>query len=91
LFSKKEENMLLKTFAATLFLLSLIFISDRVSHADELVFKEINKNIDIMPTGIRKCTANKELTKEHLRELEKDMKLNVDNALFPKWFYEINV
>jgi tetratricopeptide (TPR) repeat protein len=88
--------MFLKTFITTLFLFSFVFtlvsyLPEQVqAGADEPMFNETEckrRAIDIIPDEcLKKGPANKELAKEHLRELEKEMELNVDNALFPKLF-----
>lgn len=80
--------MFLKTFTTALFFISFVFTL--ISHADETVFREIEyggKPIGIRSEGcIRKCPAKKEFIHGPLHELEKSMKLGINDISFPALF-----
>ena len=79
--------MFLRLFTISLcFYVSLIIFSV-VSLADERVSKENECISETVPAGTQVThLVNTELTGEDLCELEKCMRLNVDNSVFPKLF-----
>lgn len=80
--------MFLKTFITNLFL--HLFIFTMISDAGEPMFNETECErgaVDItFGECINKSLADRGLTKEHLRELERCMKMEIDSASFPILF-----